>query len=364
MLKLWCKINGGEFKIVYNMQNRVENLLNEIKKETGFIFPKNTEFRKCESGFYICVKSGAVCVEYSNLRDLARANLIVKANGVGGDYEIKEYSGFRDICLMIDCSRNAVKNIETVKKLIRIISAVGYTLLMLYTEDTYEVDNEPLFGYLRGRYTKSEMKELDAYALSLGIEIIPCIQTLAHLNQLKRYQYSHFKCFDCSDILLVGDSRTYELLENIFKSLRECYTTDKIHIGMDEAWLLGRGKYLDKNGYKEPFKIILEHLNKVCEIAKKYKFKPIMWSDMFWRIAYSDKNCINENGKVVIPERVLSQIPKEVILCHWDYHGLKPDDYYEKLDIHAWIFRISKNSQKKITKPCLPNLVTRYFVIP
>ncbi len=40
---------------------------------------------------------------------------------------------------------------------------------MHYTEDTYEVDGEPFFGYMRGRYTKAEMKEIDAFAEELGV---------------------------------------------------------------------------------------------------------------------------------------------------------------------------------------------------
>lgn len=312
----------------------MEKIFDEIKRELGFEFPESAVFKKAGGGLKVARANGKITVSYTEISGIFRAALILKAMG-GEDFEVEEKRAAKELCLMIDCSRNAVKNAETVKKLIRIIAAAGYTSLMLYTEDTFEVDNEPMFGYLRGKYTKAEMKELDAYAADLGIELIPCIQTLAHFNQLKRYQYSHFKCFDCSDILLAGENRTYELIENIFKTLRECYKTEKIHIGMDEAWLLGRGRYLDKNGYRDPFDIILGHLKKVCEIAGKYNFKPIMWSDMFWRIAYADENCKDENGKVKIPEKVLSEIPADVALCHWDYHCLKSEDYYEKLEIHT-----------------------------
>lgn len=63
---------------------------------------------------------------------------------------------------------------------------MGMNVLMLYTEDTYEVPGEPYFGSYRGRYTKAEIQEMDAYASMFGIELVPCIQTLAHLhNALK-----------------------------------------------------------------------------------------------------------------------------------------------------------------------------------
>lgn len=313
----------------------MKQILNGIEKEIEFVFPVETEYVLANNGLKISVSNGRIRIEYANKRDIARAALILKANGVNGEYTISEKNEFEDVCLMVDCSRNAVRNIQTVKKLIRNLAMIGYNSLMLYTEDTYEVDDEPMFGYLRGGYTKAEMKELDAYANEWGIELIPCIQTLAHLNQLKRYQYSHFKCFDCSDILLVGDDRTYDLINKMFKTLSECYTSRRIHIGMDEAWLLGRGRYLDKNGLVPQFDVICSHLNKVCEIANQYGLKPIMWSDMFWRIAYADKNCLDKDGKVIIPKELLDKIPQGVALCHWEYHCLKAEGYAEKLEIHT-----------------------------
>ena len=42
--------------------------------------------------------------------------------------------------VMIYCSRNAVMKPKAVKQFADIIKAMGYDTLMLYTEDTYEVD--------------------------------------------------------------------------------------------------------------------------------------------------------------------------------------------------------------------------------
>ena len=81
-------------------------------KEIGFSFPENTKYITRENGLKITVKQGAVCVEYANTRDLARAGLILKANGTESDYVIEENNVFQDVCLMIDCSRNAVKNMR------------------------------------------------------------------------------------------------------------------------------------------------------------------------------------------------------------------------------------------------------------
>ena len=122
--------------------------------------------------------------------------------------------------VMLDMSRNAVMKPEQVKAFAATIKKLGYNMIQLYTEDTYEIPEEPYFGYLRGRYTKEEMKDMVAYCSSIGIEMIPCIQTLAHLNQAfhwKPYQAIN----DIDNILMVGEERTYEFIENMFRSLRE-----------------------------------------------------------------------------------------------------------------------------------------------
>ena len=110
------------------------------------------------------------------------------------------------IGVMLDCSRNAVMKPSSVKNYMDILSKMGYNMLMLYTEDTYEVEGEPFFGYLRGRYSENELKDIADYGEQVGIEVIPCIQTLAHLNQI--FRWSCYKSInDTEDILLADCDR-------------------------------------------------------------------------------------------------------------------------------------------------------------
>ncbi len=231
--------------------------------------------------------------------------------------------------VMLDMSRNAVMKPEEVKDFASIIKSFGYNMLQLYTEDTYEVDGEPYFGYLRGRYTKEELKDIVSYCNSIGLEVIPCMQTLAHLNQIFLWR-EYKRVNDTGAILLVGEERTYTLIENMFRSLRECFTTDIIHIGMDEAHMLGLGKYLDKHGYQNRFDILKGHLLKVIDIAKKYGFKPIMWSDMFFRLANGGEYYDWSN----ITDEVRAAKPEGVDLVFWDYYHNDKETYDGMLDAH------------------------------
>jgi len=68
---------------------------------------------------------------------------------------------------MIDCSRNGVLKPESVYFFLRNMALMGLNMLQLYTEDTYEIENEPFFGYLRGKYTAKELSAIDDYAYDL-----------------------------------------------------------------------------------------------------------------------------------------------------------------------------------------------------
>ncbi len=236
---------------------------------------------------------------------------------------------FKTFGVMIDMSRNAVMSMEGLRRFLPLLAKMGYNCVMLYTEDTYEVDGEPYFGYMRGRYTKEEMKEIDSFAASLGMEVIPCIQTLAHLNTALRWgKYP----VDCNDILLCDDERTYELIDHMFATLSECFSSRKIHIGMDEAHMLGRGKHLDRFGYETPDKIIARHLGRVCELAEKYGYEPLMWSDMFFRPWNGGAYHI---PRTKIPDSFIAACPLSVTPVYWDYYQTSEDKYAAMMENHS-----------------------------
>ena len=241
---------------------------------------------------------------------------------------------FRRLGTMLDCSRNAVMTVDAVKKWIDITSDLGYNTLMLYTEDTYEVGGEPYFGYARGRYSKAELKEIDAYAHAKRMELIPCIQTLAHLGAIARWP-GYAPHMDVQDILLAGDERSYALIEHIFETVSECFThTSCVHIGMDEAHLFGRGKYYDLHGDTDHTGAMLEHLDRVAAIAARRGLSCVMWSDMFYRLAAGGEYYAADAD---IRGDVGQKIPENVELAYWDYYSTDPVHYDKMLRSHAAI---------------------------
>ncbi len=308
-------------------------VLNEILKEIpnadslgGTVFAE-----PIREGLSVKIENGRATLGYSSRAALCRALGIYIANIEKENFYTEQKPDFDTVGMMADVSRNAVLTVESVKKLARLSALEGLNAMMLYTEDTYEMKEYPYFGHLRGRYTGKELRELDDYCELLGIELIPCIQTLAHLNAIFEWPaFADVK--DCDDILITGEKKVFDMIECMFKTMSENLRSRKINLGLDEAKMLGVGKYLNKNGYKKRVDIMLEHLSKVTELCKKYGYSPRMWSDMFFRSL--NKGVYRVKG-TEIPKAVVDSVPPELTLVYWDYREPKKESYDEMFRQHA-----------------------------
>ncbi len=236
---------------------------------------------------------------------------------------------FEDLAVMEDMSRNAVMTVASVKRLIATLAVLGYNQLELYIEDTYQLEGEPYFGTFRGAYTARELEEIDECGKAYGVEIVACIQTLAHLRNLIKWKPYASTVWDCDDILLCGEEKTYELLDKMIGHISRHITSRKINIGFDEAHRVGLGKYLDMHGYEDRYDLLFKHLERVCVILKKYGMQPIMWSDMFFKLIGG--GYYNDNP---IPQSVVDRVPKEMALCYWHYYCKDKSSYDRMMKRH------------------------------
>ena len=243
----------------------------------------------------------------------------------------REITPFETLGIMFDCSRNAVMAVDHVKLWLRRMALLGYNMFMLYTEDTYELEGEPHFGHMRGAYTADELREIDDYAASLNIEVIPCIQTLGHMEQIL-WRKPYAKIRDTSSVMMVGEPETYKLIDKMLAHWKKVCRSKRIHIGMDETHDLGRGAYMNMKGYRPGFDLFNEHLAKVVKLCKKHKLDPMIWSDMYFRLGSKHDDYYDVDSR--IPDSVVRKIPKEVDLVYWDYYHKDKEFYLEWIKRH------------------------------
>ncbi len=138
-----------------------------------------------------------------------------------------------------------------------------------------------------------------------------------HTNARSSRQYFRWKRFssinDAGNFLLADSEETYAFIEEKFKAISDTFSSDKINVGTDEARFSGLGKHLKKFGYENPREIFFRCLKRVATIAKKYGFKPMMWSDMFFKFE-NDGEYYSENP--VISEKTIEKLFEGVTLCY------------------------------------------------
>ena len=279
---------------------------------------------------------GRYQVSYHKPHQLYRALALLSAALKAGqdEVEIEERAVYEDLAYMADCSRNAVLNLNSAKKMIEVLALMGYSTFELYMEDTYEIADQPYFGYFRGRYTVAELQEIEAYAADFDLTFVPCIQTLAHLSAFVKWGVKEVQELrDVEDILLIGEEKVYDLIEGMFKTMSQLRTR-KINIGMDEAHLVGLGRYLIQHGFQNRSLLMCQHLERVLDIADKYSFHCQMWSDMFFKLMSADGQYDRD---VEVPEETrvyLDQLKDRVTLVYWDYYQDSEEKYNRNFQNH------------------------------
>jgi hypothetical protein len=270
----------------------------------------------------VTLKNGEAVIYYSQKSVFFRElGVLVENMEKSNEFEIFEDNFFAGISTMIDVSRCAVFKVDAVKKLLDRLALMGYNMAMMYTEDTVKLEGLPYFGYMRGAYTKEEIREMDDYAFEYGIEMIPCLECYGHMEKYLRWHVAA-PIKDTERVLLARVPKTFEFLDKLIGEVSSCYRSKKIHVGMDEAWNMGRGEFLTRNGYVEPFDIFTEYMDSLMEIIDKYGLEPMMWSDMYFRNASKNGRGYYEEDTEISKE-VAAKIPENMQLVFWHY-GEKP----------------------------------------
>lgn len=283
--------------------------------------------------YRIDIERGRIVVSFGHATMAFRALAAVMSDALmrGAISAKDEETRFKTRGVMIDTSRNGVPRIETLKVMLRRMALMGLNRLLLYCEDTYEIPGEPFFGYFRGRYSQEELCEIDAYAALFDIDVVPCIQTLGHCEQFLQWpRFAELR--DTDHVLLADEEKSYEFIGRMIDAASAPFRSKELHIGMDEAHGIGSGIYRLRHGVKRPFEILTSHLNKVSDLCEERGLKPMIWSDMFFRLGSKTNHYYDP--ETVIPPEVGRDLPAGLRLVYWDYYHHDADFYRNWISKH------------------------------
>ena len=282
---------------------------------------------------FVEVTPGQRVVGGANIPQKLRALSLLSLHEKEKTVFLREKPRFERLGAMLDMSRGGVMRVSAVKEYINRLALYGANELLLYTEDTYSLEEYPHFGYLRGAYTDEELREIDAYAASLDMEVVPCIQTLGHMEQFLSWGGETAEIRDTSNVLLVDSEATYRFIEAEIAKMRKVFRSRRIHIGMDEACDVGLGNYLRKNGFHNRGELMKRHLKRVLNICGKYGFQAMMWSDMFFRLESATDEYYQYDWEYHFSKEAVENIP-DVEMVYWDYYNDFEGAYQNMVRLH------------------------------
>lgn len=253
-----------------------------------------------------------------------------------GEIEITQTPHFDRLGVFLDVSRLGVMRVDMLKEYMEKIALYGANYVILHMEDLISLPEYPHYGYVRGAYSDDELREIDDYAYSLGLELIPAVQTLGHMGQYLSWGVpgETAPIMDTDNILLCDSPDTEKFLRTLIAKISSVFRTEKIHVGMDEAGNLGFGQYYKKHGYVDKYEIFSRHFKLVYNICKENSLKPMMWSDMFF---ITGGDCSYEYSENFVAKKEaaddMAEVP-EMQVVYWDYFQEKKARYDMKIKAH------------------------------
>lgn len=277
----------------------------------------------------VSIRGGEASIAYAEKIHFFRG-LGLLCQHAGEEFSVTEEPKLEKNGIMYDASRNSVMKVEAIKDFLEIMAIMGLNLIMMYTEDTYTVPEYPYFGYMRGRYSYEELHECDEYAALFGIEMMACVEALGHMAKaLKWSEFANVR--DTEMIFNVGEEETYAVLRNLLRAATAPYRSKRVHVGLDEAFAMGLGKYLNKHPHTSHAVLMPQHVKRVKEICDELGLEMMMWSDMFFRAASGGRY---HYPQVQFTEEFKASIPQDVGLVYWDYYNTDEDFYTAMMEKH------------------------------
>lgn len=308
----------------------IAHIQNKVFDIVGFQYDGTLEVSTFD-GVQVHYADGKATIGCSSRAQLARGLFLLAKELSAGKQEVAilQKPHFQELGVML--SVQAPMTVDAVIDYMAHMAALGFNYLLLYMETSYEVKEYPFFGYMRGRYTAEELRTIDEAGDALGIEVIPCVQTFGHMTNYLRWPAAA-PIKENAECLLVGEEKTYAFIEALIRTLSGIFKTKRIHVGFDETRGLGLGKSFKLHGLQDPMDLYNYHLTRVKEICFRHGLKPMIWSDMPFRLG-GDGDSGEYDMKSVIPESTVKAM-EGVELCFWDYYNVEYEPYDSVMKKH------------------------------
>ena len=184
--------------------------------------------------------------------------------------------------------------------------------------------------------TRDEVREFVRFAEDNGIQVIPLLQCLGHMEYLLSFEkYRHLReSPDNVTQYCPLNEGSLELFLRMAEELLELHpNSEYFHVGGDETRQLGKcpkcAGFVSRHGVHELF---FQRLNAVCSWFDRHGRKTLFWHDMLGRAKRFD---------------LIGKLPETAFPMYWNYQG--DDDVYARYHLEGTEgFTISEKWMDKV----------------
>jgi hexosaminidase len=217
--------------------------------------------------------------------------------------------------IMLDISRGKVPTKKTLEELVDFCSRLRLNALMLYVEHTFDFRRHPEIGKGASPLDADTLLALDGYAADRGVELIPCLQSLGHMERILAIgRYAGLAESDRLWSLSPSNPETYALLEDLYDEFLPLFGSRRFNANCDEPFDLGRGQSARRSPRKSPGRLFADHVQRLHQLSSRHDKQLMVWADFAHR--HPDE---------------LSRIDQSVVLIDWWYEESFDADRLGKL---------------------------------
>ncbi|WP_123040986.1 beta-N-acetylhexosaminidase [Cohnella candidum] len=278
-------------------------------------------------GYMLCVNGNGVTIRYGDGEGAYHAvstlkQLLNRSSGGFPGVLIEDEPDFPVRGVMLDISRNKIPTMETLYRLIDLLSDFKINHLQLYIEGfSYAYPSFPQVWEGRTPMTGREMEELDRYCRERYIDFVPNQNSFGHMTAWTALE--EFKpiaeCPDGFDMPLGRFPSSMSLnplspdslsfVERLYDDLLPHFTSPYFNVGCDETFDLGLGRSREECERLGKGRVYLNYLMEIYKLCKARGKTMMFWGDI-----------IKEHAELV-PE-----LPRDVIAMEWGYGADQPSE--------------------------------------
>jgi hypothetical protein len=233
----------------------------------------------------------------------------LRRSGVRGPCRIEDWPDVAVRGVMLDVSRDKVPTISTLETLIDRLASLKVNHVELYMEHTFAYSGHEEVWSSSGAYTAADLRRLDAFCRARFVELTPNQNCLGHMERWLRFD-RYRPLAIAPDGWTDGRGRvrppttidpanpgSLALVRSLLAELLDCFTSRRVHLGLDEPWELPDdrfGEYVD-------------YLARLRGLPELDGFEALVWGDIVSH---------HPDG--------LGGLPSGVTVCDWGYEADSP----------------------------------------